>query len=85
MTVTVRHFDSSAEIEVRDAGPGIAEADTERVFEPFYRPGGRSEAAGGWGLGLALVKQIAERHGGTVRHQKPTNGGACFVARFPAA
>ena len=39
----------------------------ERIFEPFFRMPGHAEQAGGVGLGLALVKQIAERHGGSVR------------------
>jgi signal transduction histidine kinase len=52
------------------------------VFEPFYRPGGRAEAAGGWGLGLALVKQIAGLHGGSVRVEAGESGGARFVVEF---
>ena len=52
-----------AEIRVSDHGPGIAEAERERVFEPFYRVAGAKEGAGA-GLGLALVRQIARRHGG---------------------
>ena len=73
-----------AELSVRDHGPGIAAAEGERVFEPFYRPRGRGEAAGGWGLGLALVRQIAERHGARVRHETPLDGGARFVVLFPS-
>ena len=52
-----------AEIRVSDHGPGIAEAERERVFEPFYRIPAAQEGAGA-GLGLALVRQIARRHGG---------------------
>jgi signal transduction histidine kinase len=72
------------ELRVRDHGPGIAESERERVFEPFYRPSGRSEASGGWGLGLALVRQIAKHHGATARYEAPADGGACFVVSFPA-
>lgn len=71
------------ELVVRDHGPGIPDAERERVFEPFYRPTGRSEHAGGWGLGLALVRQIAERHGGGVRQETPADGGARFVVTLP--
>jgi len=73
------------EIRVRDHGPGIAEGEGERVFEPFYRPAGRSETAGGWGLGLSLVRQIALHHGATVHHGRPDGAGTRFVVRFPAA
>lgn len=72
-------------LRVRDHGPGIPEGTGERVFEPFYRPSGRSETGGGWGLGLSLVRRIARHHGATVRHEAPEGGGACFVVTFPAA
>ncbi len=66
-------------VSVRDHGPGIPDAEKERVFEPFYRPTGRAEASGGWGLGLALVRQIARHHGGDVTIETPAGGGARFV------
>ena len=53
-----------AEIRVRDHGTGVPPAESEKVFEPFYRRAGASEGAG---LGLALVRQIAHRHGGRAR------------------
>ncbi|WP_085024999.1 sensor histidine kinase [Ensifer aridi] len=80
---TVAQADSMVELRVRDHGPGIPTGESTRVFEPFYRPSGRSEATGGWGLGLALVRQIAERHGGAVRYETPPDGGACFVVTLP--
>ncbi|WP_085033901.1 sensor histidine kinase [Ensifer aridi] len=80
---TVAQADSMVELRVRDHGPGIPAGESTRVFEPFYRPSGRSEATGGWGLGLALVRQIAERHGGAVRYETPPDGGACFVVTLP--
>jgi two-component system, OmpR family, sensor kinase len=70
-------------LKVCDRGAGVPESERERVFEPFYRPSGRGEAAGGWGLGLALVRQIAEHHGATVRCEAQADGGACFVVTFP--
>jgi signal transduction histidine kinase len=85
VTVEVRRAGGVAELRVSDRGPGIAPEDRERVFEPFYRPEGRAEAAGGWGLGLALVRQIAERHGGTVAADAPPGGGARFTVRLPLA
>ena len=84
VTATVAPADGSVELRVSDHGPGIPEGESDRVFEPFYRPSGRGEAAGGWGLGLALVRQIAERHGGKVRYESSSGGGACFVVTLPA-
>lgn len=81
--VEIRRRDGRVELAVRDHGPGVPEAERERVFEPFYRPSGRSEEAGGWGLGLALVRQISERHGARVRQETPAGGGARFVVDFP--
>ncbi|MCA1407211.1 HAMP domain-containing histidine kinase [Ensifer sp. IC3342] len=83
VTATVARAGGMVEIRVRDHGPGIPDSESARVFEPFYRPSGRSEATGGWGLGLALVRQIAERHGGAVRYETPSGGGACFVVTLP--
>ena len=70
---------AGARIVVSDRGDGIPPAERERVFEPFYRPAGRSESAGGWGLGLSLVRQIARRHGGTAFCEEATGGGSRFV------
>lgn len=72
-----------ATIRVCDHGPGLPQGEAERVFEAFYRPAGRSEAAGGWGLGLSLVRQIARRHGGEALYARAEGRGACFVAELP--
>jgi signal transduction histidine kinase len=73
-----------ATVRVTDRGPGVPPALRERIFEPFYRLPGASERNGGVGLGLALVKSIAERHGGSVRCEEGPEGGASFVIRLPA-
>ena len=72
-----------AVIEVKDHGPGIPEAFQSRIFEPFYRLPGASEQDGGVGLGLALVRSIAERHAGSASCRNRAGGGACFVLRLP--
>ena len=74
-----------AVIEVHDRGPGVPAAQRERIFEPFYRLPGASERDGGVGLGLALVKSISERHGGTVRCEARPGGGATFVVQLPTS
>lgn len=74
-----------ATVRVTDRGPGVPPALRERIFEPFYRLPGASERNGGVGLGLALVKSIAERHGGSVRCEDGPGGGASFVIRLPAS
>ncbi len=68
-------------ILVRDRGPGIPQAQAERVFEPFVRLGTQTE---GSGLGLALVRRIARLHGGDARYQANPGGGACFVFELAA-
>jgi signal transduction histidine kinase len=74
-----------AEIQVCDRGPGVPPDMRQRIFEPFFRMPGHAEQDGGVGLGLALVKQIAERHGGSVRCEARAGGGSCFVIELPAA
>ncbi|MFM8692653.1 MAG: ATP-binding protein [Limnohabitans sp.] len=73
------------ELRVSDRGPGVPELLRERIFEPFFRLPGVSEGAGGAGLGLALVRSIAERHSGHVHCQDRDGAGACFVVILPAA
>jgi signal transduction histidine kinase len=68
---------------VEDRGPGVPPDQRERIFEPFYRLPGASEREGGVGLGLSLVKTIAERHGGHVRCEAREGGGARFVVELP--
>ena len=68
-------------LRVCDRGPGVPLLYRERIFEPFFRLPGASERAGGVGLGLALVKSIAERHGAKVQCIDHAGGGACFELR----
>jgi two-component system, OmpR family, sensor kinase len=68
---------------VEDRGPGVPVEQRQRIFEPFYRMSGASEKDGGVGLGLALVKSIAHRHGGKVVCEDRLGGGARFVVEIP--
>lgn len=73
-------------ISVADQGPCIPPELRERVFEPFFRVDtARSRELGGTGLGLALVRAIAEVHGGSVWVEEHQAGGNRFVLRLPAA
>jgi signal transduction histidine kinase len=83
ITVTLSRTDARAVIQVCDRGPGVPAELRERIFEPFYRLPGATERDGGVGLGLALVKSIAIRHGGTVQCENRPDGGACFVVSLP--
>ena len=71
-------------LSVCDRGPGVPEPYRERIFEPFFRLPGHAEREGGVGLGLALVRQIALRHGGQVQCRPREGGGSCFVVTLPA-
>jgi signal transduction histidine kinase len=83
VSLLIRTADGFATLEVCDRGPGVPEALQQRIFEPFYRLPGASEREGGVGLGLALVKSITQRHGGTVSCRNRPEGGACFEVRLP--
>ena len=76
---------TQAVLQVDDQGRGVAPAQRERIFEPFYRLPGASERDGGVGLGLALVRSIAQRHGGSVACGEHPGGGARFSLRLPLA
>jgi len=71
------------QLDVCDSGPGVPEDQRERIFEPFYRLPGASEAAGGVGLGLSLVRQIAQHHGGNVACLANAQRGCCFRVTLP--
>ena len=85
ITLSLSRQDDMAVIRVEDHGPGVPQAQRERIFEKFYRLPGASERSGGVGLGLSLVRSIAERHGGTVHCEARQDGrsGASFVICLP--
>jgi signal transduction histidine kinase len=79
-----RSAGDEALIIIDDDGPGIAEAELERVFDPFVRlEGSRSRETGGAGLGLAIARSIARAHGGDVKLRNREGGGLCAVLSLP--
>ena len=85
ITVTIRPGENTAVLEVRDSGPGIAPEHLPLIFERFYRADpSRTRATGGAGLGLAIVRQLVEAHGGTVTAANAESGGAVFTVELPA-
>ncbi len=83
--VTAREIKGSVEIEVSDDGPGIPEEHLERIFERFYRVDkSRSRETGSTGLGLSIVKHIAEEHGGSVRVESVFGKGSSFFLILPS-
>ncbi len=83
ISVRLARLGDVAEITVCDNGPGVPEAYRARIFDAFFRLPGASERDGGVGLGLALVKSIATRHGGNVRVDNRAGGGASFTLTLP--
>ena len=79
-----RSAPSAVEITIEDEGPGIAEADLPRVFEPYYRAAGASAAAGGLGLGLAVVKSLVDAHGGEIHAENMAPHGTRMTLIIPA-
>ncbi len=73
IAVNVRQKDAEVVLTVSDEGPGVTEELAEQVFEPFHRGPTRGKS-GGSGLGLALVRSIAEKHGGDVRFEAGSDG-----------
>jgi signal transduction histidine kinase len=82
--VRVSRAEGRAELRVSDRGPGIPDAEREGVFRPFYRFPDGGERAGA-GLGLALVRQIARRHGGDARYLGREQSGGSFIVTLEAS
>ncbi|MCT9080752.1 sensor histidine kinase [Streptomyces fulvoviolaceus] len=86
VTVTVRREGDRAVVEVADDGDGVPAGDRERIFERFVRlDAARSRDDGGAGLGLAIARDVAVRHGGTLTVRDAPTGGALFELRLPLA
>lgn len=78
VTVRARQAEHAIELDVEDTGPGVDAATRRRLFEPLI-----TTKELGIGLGLALVKRIAERHGGAIEYSDRPGGGARFTLRLP--
>jgi signal transduction histidine kinase len=82
--VRIHRVAGEAVLEVSDRGPGIAEEERERVFEPFYRSrGARKSGALGHGVGLALIAHVARVHGGSARIDSAPGEGTRLEVRLP--
>ena len=82
IVIEAREFDGRIELVVDDDGPGVPEAMRVRVFAAYVR-GEKAADRPGTGLGLFLVQQFAQFHGGTARCLQSTRGGARFVVTLP--
>jgi signal transduction histidine kinase/CHASE2 domain-containing sensor protein len=83
--IEVRCFRENEEviIGVHNIGAPVAEQEISRLFEPYYRASNAEKGKAGWGLGLAFVKRIAEKHGGSVRAESQPSG-VLFEIHLPA-
>jgi signal transduction histidine kinase len=80
--VLVRGTEQGAEVSVKDRGPGIAEADLERIFLRFERSAAPHDRAG-LGVGLFIARRIVERHGGSLNAYSALGSGAEFRMTLP--
>lgn len=87
VSVRVSYQGGNLEILAADTGPGIREADLERIFQTFYQADSAplGPAAGGLGLGLSIVKSVVELMEGTVTVENRPSGGSLFTVRIPLA
>ena len=81
--VAISANDREVEIEVADSGPGIAAADLDRIFEPFYRVHADAGSPEGSGLGLAIARSLAERNRGRLEATSRPGSGATFRLSLP--
>ncbi len=82
VVLELERVDGVACLVVRDQGPGIAVGDRKRIWEPFVRLGTKA-TTGGSGIGLAVVKDLVEMHGGTIEVDDAAGGGARFTVTLP--
>ena len=86
MQITISRSNGKAILRVADTGPGIPADCWESIFQPFFRVDkSRSREMGGVGLGLALVREIAVLHGGSVTVERSSENGTTFAVTLPLA
>ena len=83
--ISARRDGSHVRIEVADEGPGVAEDEIERIFEPFYRPANTPPDVRGTGLGLSIARGLADAQGGELTYRARAGGGAVFALTLPGA
>lgn len=84
VAVSLAREQRNAVIVIQDRGPGVPEAELDRIFEPFYRVAeSRDRDSGGTGLGLAITSRIVGLYGGEVRAQNAPSGGLSVEIRLP--
>jgi len=84
--IAVKDNGARLEIFIRDEGPGLPQAELDKVFEPFYRvEASRSRETGGTGLGLTIARSVAEAHGGSVSLRNLAEGGLEAALVLPRA
>jgi two-component system OmpR family sensor kinase len=82
-TVKVSDEDNAARIAVCDQGTGIAQAQLEDIFKPFFRGGGPGKSRDGHGLGLTIAKRVVDTHCGKIHAFNLAKGGLCVVIQLP--
>jgi two-component system, OmpR family, sensor histidine kinase KdpD len=85
VSVSARMVGEAAEVEVRDDGPGLSDEALRHAFDRFFTGRAGTDSRRGLGLGLAICRSIVAAHGGTVRAENATTGGAVFTFTLPNA
>ena len=83
VAISVHRMEKELVMEVEDSGPGIPQGEQEKVFQPFYRGSQGRRIVQGMGLGLSIVRQVAEAHGGQIEVESQPGKGSCFRLRLP--
>jgi signal transduction histidine kinase len=81
--ITVEALPDHVEVEIHNEGPPIPPEEQATLFEPFIRAQRARSMPGGWGIGLAVVRGVAEAHGGTVDVDSAAGRGTSFTMRIP--